>query len=187
MLSFLQKKGDIIFMFLMHVLGVGPPMQLTFAVQILIIYLAHRTLIVRKLKGLEDIIPYTSVHWEMLEKGGLPISQMLADNPFELESNPIRPGWRFAKADETIPGANVTPDPLHEDVTHLRDIYFNVNPDYEGRFTVPTLYDGKQHKIVSNEVSSHFLLFGIFEGIIYSENASSRARLSACSTQSSTR
>lgn len=30
---------------------------------------AHRTLIVRKLKGLEDIIPVTSVHWEMLEKG----------------------------------------------------------------------------------------------------------------------
>lgn len=32
-------------------------------------YAAHRTLIVRKLKGLEDIIPYTSVHWEMLDKG----------------------------------------------------------------------------------------------------------------------
>lgn len=30
---------------------------------------AHRTLIVRKLKGLEDFISYTSVHWEMLEKG----------------------------------------------------------------------------------------------------------------------
>jgi glutathionyl-hydroquinone reductase len=30
---------------------------------------AHRTLIVRKLKGLEEIIPYTAVHWEMLEKG----------------------------------------------------------------------------------------------------------------------
>jgi len=30
---------------------------------------AHRTLIVRKLKGLEAFIPYTSVHWEMLEKG----------------------------------------------------------------------------------------------------------------------
>jgi len=26
-------------------------------------------LIVRKLKGLEDIISFTSVHWEMLEKG----------------------------------------------------------------------------------------------------------------------
>lgn len=35
----------------------------------LIVELAHRTLIVRKLKGLEDIISYTSVHWEMLEKG----------------------------------------------------------------------------------------------------------------------
>jgi glutathionyl-hydroquinone reductase len=30
---------------------------------------AQRTLIVRKLKGLEEFIPYTSVHWEMLEKG----------------------------------------------------------------------------------------------------------------------
>lgn len=34
--------------------------------------LAHRTLITRKLKGLEDIIPYTSVHWHMLEKGNAP-------------------------------------------------------------------------------------------------------------------
>ena len=30
---------------------------------------AHRTLIARKLKGLEEIIPYTAVHWHMLEKG----------------------------------------------------------------------------------------------------------------------
>lgn len=30
---------------------------------------AHRALIVRQLKGLEDILPYTSVHWEMLDKG----------------------------------------------------------------------------------------------------------------------
>ena len=160
--SFQQKKGDIIFMFLMHVLGVGLLMQLMSARLILIIYLAHRTLIVRKLKGLEDIIPYTSVHWEMLEKGGLLISQILADSHSKLKSNPLRPGWRFAKADETIPGANVTPDPLHKDVTHLRDIYFNVNPDYEGRFTVPTLYDEKQNKIVSNEVRSRFLFCRVF-------------------------
>lgn len=38
---------------------------------------AHRTLIVRKLKGLEDIIPYTAVHWEMLEKG-MPLSLSLS-------------------------------------------------------------------------------------------------------------
>ncbi|KAL8972608.1 MAG: hypothetical protein Q9183_000466, partial [Haloplaca sp. 2 TL-2023] len=97
---------------------------------------AHRTLIVRKLKGLEDIIPYTSVHWEMLEKG-----------------------WRFAKPDEKVPGDHVTPDPHHNDFTHLRDIYFKVNPDYEGRFTVPTLYDIKQGKIVSNESSEIIRMF----------------------------
>ena len=64
----------------------------------------------------------------------------------------IQLGWRFAKSDEKIPGDNVTPDPVHPDFTHLREIYFKVNPDYGGRFTVPTLYDVKQNKIVSNEV-----------------------------------
>lgn len=49
----------------------------------------------------------------------------------------------------------MTPDPIHENFTHLRNIYLDVNPDYEGRFTVPTLYDVKQHKIVSNEVRSN--------------------------------
>ena len=65
-------------------------------------------------------------------------------------------GWRFAKSDEKVPGENVTPDPIHPNFTHLRDIYFEVNADYEGRFTVPTLYDVKQNKIVSNEVIGHF-------------------------------
>ena len=45
----------------------------------------------------------------------------------------------------------MTPDPLHKDFTHLRNLYFNVDPNYAGRFTVPTLYDKKQNKIVSNE------------------------------------
>lgn len=30
---------------------------------------AHRALITRNLKGLEEVIPFTSVHWHMLEKG----------------------------------------------------------------------------------------------------------------------
>ncbi|KAE8350078.1 glutathione S-transferase [Aspergillus coremiiformis] len=89
---------------------------------------AHRTLITRKLKGLEDIISFTSVHWHLGEKG-----------------------WRFATPDEKLPGENATPDPLHSDVTHLRDIYFANNPDYTGRFTVPVLYDKKTQRIVSNE------------------------------------
>ena len=62
-------------------------------------------------------------------------------------------GWRFATRDEKLPGENVTPDPLHEGFTHLREIYFDQNPDYSGRFTVPTLYDKKQKKIVNNESS----------------------------------
>ncbi|KAL8782518.1 MAG: hypothetical protein Q9213_005321 [Squamulea squamosa] len=67
-------------------------------------------------------------------------------------------GWRFATPDEKLPGENVTPDPING-CTHLRDIYFKVNPDYEGRFTVPTLYDVKQNKIVSNESSEIIRMF----------------------------
>lgn len=64
-------------------------------------------------------------------------------------------GWRFAtkEGEADAPGENVVPDPIegHEAYKHLRDIYFQVDPEYKGRFTVPTLYDVKQGKIVSNE------------------------------------
>ena len=61
--------------------------------------IAHRTLIVRKLKGLEEIIPFTAVHWHMQAKG-----------------------WHFALPEDKEPGENVTPDPVegHEKYTHLR-------------------------------------------------------------------
>ncbi|CZT20280.1 related to ECM4 protein (involved in cell wall biogenesis and architecture) [Ramularia collo-cygni] len=92
---------------------------------------AHRTLIVRKLKGLEDFITFTSVHWHMAEKG-----------------------WRFATPSEKdLPGENTIPDPLHEGFTHIQDVYFESDPNYASRFTVPTLYDKKAKKIVSNESS----------------------------------
>lgn len=60
-------------------------------------------------------------------------------------------GWRFATPDEHLPGDNVTPDPLNKSNTHLRDIYFGIDKDYSGRFTVPTLWDKKLQTIVSNE------------------------------------
>jgi putative glutathione S-transferase len=63
-------------------------------------------------------------------------------------------GWRFATPqDDDAPGAEVTPDPVpgHEQFTHLRDLYFQSDPEYKGRFTVPVLYDKKQKQIVSNE------------------------------------
>ncbi|KAI9930329.1 S-glutathionyl-(chloro)hydroquinone reductase [Aspergillus wentii] len=89
---------------------------------------AHRTLITRKLKGLEDFISFTSVHWHLGENG-----------------------WRFATPDEKLPGENTTPDPLHPEFTHLRQIYFSNDPEYTGRFTVPVLFDKKTGRIVSNE------------------------------------
>ncbi|OOQ88058.1 Ubiquitin-activating enzyme E1 1 [Penicillium brasilianum] len=97
---------------------------------------AHRTLITRKLKGLEDIISFSSVHWHLGEKG-----------------------WRFATSDENLPGENTIPDPLHKDFTHLRDIYFSNNPDYTGRFTVPVLFDKKTGRIVSNESAEIIRMF----------------------------
>ncbi|EEH42010.1 glutathione S-transferase Gst3 [Paracoccidioides lutzii Pb01] len=97
---------------------------------------AHRTLIVRKLKGLEDIIPFTAVHWHLGDMG-----------------------WRFATPEENLPGENVRPDPVHEGFTHLRQIYFKVDPEYKGRFTVPALYDVKTGRIVSNESSEIIRMF----------------------------
>ena len=68
--NFPRRKADIIFTSHMHALGVCTVSFMSCdLLHMLNQYLAHRTLIVRILKGLEDIIPYTSVHWEMLEKG----------------------------------------------------------------------------------------------------------------------
>ncbi|KAL5691426.1 hypothetical protein EMGR_006920 [Emarellia grisea] len=116
---------------------------------------AHRTLITRKLKGLEDIISFTSVHWHLGENGM--VSELRA---LENEANVFCwKGWRFATADEEVAGENVTPDPLHPDFTHLRAIYFSNDPDYTGRFTVPVLFDKKTQRIVSNESSEIIRMF----------------------------
>ena len=77
-------------------------------------------------------------------------------------------GWRFAtKDDNDAPGAEVTADPLHPEYTHLRDIYFENNKDYGGRFTVPTLYDKKQKRIVNNESSEIIrMLYHVFDDLV---------------------
>lgn len=58
-------------------------------------------------------------------------------------------GWRFTTPDK-VPGA--TPDHLYGS-KQLREIYFKANPEYEGRFTVPVLWDKKTETIVNNESS----------------------------------
>ena len=128
---------------------------------------AHRTLITRQLKGLDDIISYTAVHWHLGSDGECGLSDSNYPLLFILVgcklcaacrvlTLPYAAGWRFATSEEKLPGANVTPDPLHKDFTHLRNIYFSINPEYQGRFTVPVLYDKKTKTIVSNEVSFAF-------------------------------
>ncbi|KAI1734377.1 ubiquitin-activating enzyme E1 1 [Xylaria scruposa] len=101
---------------------------------------AHRTLIARKLKGLEEFVSFSVVHWHMGDKG-----------------------WRFpTPEDKDAAGENVIPDPLpgHESNTHLRNLYFSVEPNYSGRFTVPVLFDKKSNTIVNNESSEILRMFG---------------------------
>ncbi|KAK4937121.1 E1 ubiquitin-activating protein [Elasticomyces elasticus] len=92
---------------------------------------APRALIVRKLKGLESIISVTSVHYEM----------SLTDS------------WRFCTADDNLPMEDCTPDPLHPDFKRLKQLYLHANPNYQGRFSVPVLWDKQLETIVSNESS----------------------------------
>ncbi|NLC99338.1 MAG: glutathione S-transferase family protein, partial [Gammaproteobacteria bacterium] len=89
----------------------------------------HRTLIFRKLKGLESMISVSVV------------------NPFMREH-----GWTFAKDD------GVVADPIfHADYMH--QIYTAADPKYSGRVTIPVLWDKQQNVMVSNESSEIIRMF----------------------------
>jgi putative glutathione S-transferase len=97
---------------------------------------AHRALIFRKLKGLEDMIPLSVVHWLMREEG-----------------------WTFA------PGPGVVPDSIHG-ARVLHEVYTQANPTYTGRVTVPVLWDKATASIVNNESSEIIRMLGsAFDGI----------------------
>jgi len=107
---------------------------------------ASRCLIMRKLKGLEEMISISVV------------------NPIMLDY-----GWTFD--DER----DVVKDPVM-DADYLHQIYTHVENDYTGRVTVPVLYDLKQDTIVSNESSEIMRMFnsafdelGAKEGDYYPE------------------
>jgi putative glutathione S-transferase len=98
---------------------------------------AHRTLIFRALKGLEEHIGVSVVHPDMLSDG-----------------------WEFR---EDFPGA--TGDRLYG-LPFARDIYLKADPKISGRVTVPILWDRERETIVSNESSEIIrMLNTAFDGI----------------------
>ena len=97
---------------------------------------AHRTLIMRKLKGLEEMISVSVVNAIMLDEG-----------------------WSFE------PGEGVIADTVNGK-TRLHEIYSLAMPDYTGRVTVPVLWDKKTQTIVSNESADIIRMFNTaFDGI----------------------
>ena len=82
---------------------------------------AHRTAIVRQLKGLQQVIGLSIVDPVIGEQG-----------------------WRFSDYPGCIPESNY-------DLDYLWQLYVKADPDYSGRVTVPILWDKKTKTIVNNE------------------------------------
>jgi putative glutathione S-transferase len=91
---------------------------------------AHRTLIMRALKGLEEIIPISVTHWLMAEQG-----------------------WTF----ET--GVGVIPDTVNNS-RYLHELYSRADEHYSGRATVPILWDKHTQAIVNNESADIIRMLG---------------------------
>jgi len=98
---------------------------------------AHRTLVMRKLKKLEDLITVSIVSPKM----------------------PDETGWAFTGE------MGSTPDALHG-ADFLWQVYARAVPDYTGRVTVPILWDKKRDTIVNNESAEILRIFNsAFNGL----------------------
>lgn len=97
---------------------------------------AHRTLIFRQLKGLQDVVPVSVVDHFMGKNG-----------------------WTFSTA------GGGTGDRLYG-ADFLHEIYTRAQPDYTGRVSVPVLWDTRSETIVSNESSEIIRMFNsAFDGL----------------------
>jgi len=90
---------------------------------------AHRAMIFRAIKGLEDMIDVSVVHWYMAENG-----------------------WTFKTDDKALGDQLLGSNLLHQ-------VYTTAQKDYTGRVTVPILWDKKQKTIVNNESSEIIRMF----------------------------
>ena len=101
---------------------------------------ASRTLIARKLKGLEEVISISVVEPQLSPQG-----------------------WRFG----SYPGADE--DPLFG-AEYMHQIYTRADPAYTGRATVPVLWDTEQDVMVNNESADIVRMFNnAFDGLAASE------------------
>jgi len=97
---------------------------------------AHRTLIFRRLKGLEGLIGLSVVNWHMGDDG-----------------------WTFQ------PGPGVIPDSVNG-ATLFYELYVKSKRNYTGRVSVPVLWDKQTKRIVSNESSEIIRMFNsAFDGV----------------------
>lgn len=104
---------------------------------------ASRVMAVRRLKGLEDLVPVTVVAPWLSEQG-----------------------WPFAE----FPGASGA-DPLHG-ADYLHELYSRADPHYTGRATVPLLWDTKTDTAVNNESADLLRMFGdVFDELLPEEQA----------------
>lgn len=88
---------------------------------------ACRTLMARKLKGLEDVISISVLDPRLTPKV-----------------------WRFGGKEDSMPGTDS--DPLFE-AEYIYQIYLQAKQDYTGQITVPVLWDKQRNTIVNNESS----------------------------------
>jgi len=96
---------------------------------------AHRTLIFRQLKGLEDLITVNVVNPVMHDRG-----------------------WSFEHDEESAKLYGTTGDELYGD-NFIAEKYLSQDPDYTGVNSVPILWDKKNKVIVNNESSEIIRMF----------------------------
>jgi putative glutathione S-transferase len=108
---------------------------------------ATRALIMRNLKGLNQIISVSVVHWHLKEGG-----------------------WFFPDDANERPGATV--DHVNG-FKRVAELYLKANPAYSARYTVPVLWDKKLQTIVSNESADIIRIFNsAFNSLLPTEFAS---------------